>query len=136
MPVHNNVWAGYSFKNTYWTGGWQPYESREFCYGNSFTPDSTYDGEFEFNTNIPNTLSVTLALPEKEVIRLLQDSSLSESLSYSNIKNITSVIRNNVIPNINYFGLKFYETNSTSNMSSYTGYTLKDNGGWYSSCSY
>lgn len=133
MPVHNNVWAGYSFKNTYWSGTWQEYAHRRFCYGNTFTPQSTYDGEFEFNTNIPNTLSVTLALPEKEVIRLLKNSNLSESRSYSNIDNITRVIRNNVSVNIDYFGLKFYETDSIPNMASATSVTMKNTGSWYSS---
>lgn len=133
MPVHNNVWAGYSFKNTYWSGTWQEYAHRRFCYGNTFTPQSTYDGEFEFNTNIPNTLSVTLALPEKEVIRLLKNSNLSESRSYSNIDNITRVIRNNVSVNIDYFGLKFYETDSIPNMASAASVTMKNTGGWYSS---
>ncbi len=64
LPVHNTYWSSNVFKNTYWAGLFQPYVSRNFGFGKSFKAPS--QGNFEFNTNIPNKFSATYAIPEKE----------------------------------------------------------------------
>jgi len=74
LPVHNTYWTSNVFKNTYWAGSFQPYANRTFGFGKSFEAPS--QGNFEFNTNIPNKFSTTYAIPEKEVLRLLTEENL------------------------------------------------------------
>jgi hypothetical protein len=99
-----------NYKNAYSAGGFQPYDNngRNFCYGMTFKAPS--QGKFEFNSNIPNKFSVTFAIPEKSVTYLLRKAGRDDTtLSYSNIQNITDVIKSNFKANLKYIGLKFYE---------------------------
>ena len=132
LPVHNTYWAGMNFKNTYQNGGFQVYSSRNFSYGNSFKAPT--QGQFEFNSNIPNKFSVTFAIPEKSAMYLLKKESRPQSLSYSNINNITDVIKSNFKATLKYVGLKFYEFNSINDITSISSISVKnlvEAGNWY-----
>ncbi len=132
LPVHNTYWASNEVKNTYWVGGFQSYSARTFGYGNSFKVPQ--QGEFEFNTNIPNKFSVTFAIPEKSVMYLLKKENLAESLSYSNIQNITAAIKDNFNAELKYIGLKFYEVTSIDAVNDEDSIQVKNlstTGGWY-----